>query len=261
MAANPNQQGGGGGGMFARYGGEQVASLPPGYLEAAQAQASMYANVGQQIANAIVKQQEIKLKKEEIKVASETNTVNAGKNAAAERKNDLAAEAKEDDAMVKWVTARTNASKETFGALDNAIQTTDARIAGLELQLARNNDPEDKNPKLTLAEKNSLLGQIEALKTKRAGHQAQADEVMLGMKNLPSSLAEYKIQEAERIRKEIDKRIKDSGGNPETPNPIRGFMDKYVKPAARVAGPFMQGLPGTISAPVSLFNAYQSNNK
>ena len=261
MAANPNQQGGGGGGMFARYGGEQVQMLPPGYLEAAQAQASMYANAGQQIANAIYKQQEMEMKAKEIEVATEANKVGAGKNAAADRKNDLTEAAKEDDAMIKWITARTTASKETFAALDTAIQTVDARISGLELQLAKNDDPEDKTPKLGLPEKNSILGQIKALKEKRAAHQAQADEVMLGMKNLPASLAEYKIQEAKRIQKEIENQVSGSGGNAKAPNPIRGFLDKYAKPAAQIAGPFLQGGPATISAPLSIFNAYQSNNK
>lgn len=258
MAANPNQQGGGG--MFARYGGEQVQSVPQGYLEAAQAQASLYANIGTQIANSIYKKQEMEMKAKELEVASEANKVGAGKNAAAERKNDLTEAAKEDDTLIKWIGARTNAAKEAFGAIDKAMESIDARISGLQLKLDKDADPDEKGVKLTNVERNSLLGQIKALQEKRAGHQAEADELMKGMKNLPTSLAEYKLQEAERVRKEIEKRM-NATNPPQGENPIQGFLNNYVRPATRVAAPFMGGLPATISAPISLFNAYQPKTK
>jgi len=46
-------------GMFARYTGEQVQQIPPGFMEAAQAQAQMYASIGQNIANGLYKMKRI----------------------------------------------------------------------------------------------------------------------------------------------------------------------------------------------------------
>lgn len=254
MARNQNQQGGGGGGgsLFTRYGGMGMSPVPAGYLESASQEAAMYANIGQSIANSIYKQQEMALKEKEIETANTANTVAAEKNKQAERKNDITEAEKKDDVATKWLTARTAAAKEAFGLHDTAIQSIDARLSGLELKLSRNADPDDKNPKLTKVEANSILGEIEALKKKRAGHQSQLDEITTSLKSIPNTLFEYRVQERKAMEAQIKELTK-----PEETKPMNPW-EQYVKPGLRAAGYFTGGMPAPISAPISLFNAYQS---
>lgn len=62
MRNNPQQ----GGGIFARYAGANMSPVPPGYLESAAQEANIYANMGANIANIMMKQDEMNLKGKEI---------------------------------------------------------------------------------------------------------------------------------------------------------------------------------------------------
>jgi len=66
--------------MFARYAGMNMSPVPPGYLESAAQEASIYQNIGSTIANMMMRKQEMGLKEQEIEASKKTSEV-AGKKA------------------------------------------------------------------------------------------------------------------------------------------------------------------------------------
>lgn len=73
MRNNPQQ----GGGIFARYAGANMSPIPPGYMESAAQEANIYANMGANIANMMMKHSEMEMKGKELETTNETNRVKA----------------------------------------------------------------------------------------------------------------------------------------------------------------------------------------
>jgi hypothetical protein len=66
--------------MFARYAGTNMSPVPSGYLEAASQEGAMYANIGNSVANIMMKKQEMGLKEKEIEATNATAQAKAGEN-------------------------------------------------------------------------------------------------------------------------------------------------------------------------------------
>ena len=75
------------GGQFARYAGTNMSPVPSGYLEAASQEGAMYANIGNSIANIMMKKQELGLKEKEIEATNNTATAKAGESAVKGQKD------------------------------------------------------------------------------------------------------------------------------------------------------------------------------
>jgi len=236
------------GGTFSKYQGEQVQTVPNGYLESAQTQAAMYANIGKTISDAITESKTMELKKQEIDVAGETALQAGRKNDIAQSKLEADAAAKEDDKVTKYITARTTAYKELYGMHDQSIQTIDARISGLQLQLDEDADAKgNKYGKLSNSEKNAIVGQMSALRKKREGHQASIDEITTGMK-LPGTLAEYKdTEKQEAVRLAKRNMVKEASQTLQEKGPE--IVSNFIKPFNPIIN----------SAPVNLFSDYLKN--
>jgi hypothetical protein len=236
------------GGTFSKYQGEQVQAVPNGYLESAQAQAAMYANIGKSISDAITESKTMELKKDELAIAGETATQAARKNDIAQAKLDADAASKEDDKTTKYITARTTAFKELYGMHDQSIGTIDARISGLQLQLDEDADSKgSKFGKLSTSEKNAIVGQMGALRKKRETHQAAIDEITTGMK-LPPTLTEYKDTEKQEAAKIARRNMV-----AEASQVIRERGPEMVSAMKKPFEPIIN------SAPVNLFADYLKN--
>lgn len=118
--------------MFSRYQGEQVQAVPPGYLESAQAQAAMYANIGQTIAKSIgdIKQNELK---------SEELSLKKGENAEAKRKNDLyerKLNTEENTSFIGEIEKISTLHQKSLDAIDQEIGTIDKEMRAGQGKLA-----------------------------------------------------------------------------------------------------------------------------
>lgn len=130
MPKNPNQ-----GGMFARYQGMNMSPVPPGFLEAAQAEGSMYANIGNAIASGITRMQDMEMKEKEFGLKQE-EVKNAGLSAKAA--GDKAA----NDSRRLDITEQENASKEReriagerLKFMSQGLTQLDASIGDIQKQL------------------------------------------------------------------------------------------------------------------------------
>lgn len=110
--------------MFSRYQGEQVQAVPPGFLESSQAQAAMYANIGQTIAKSIgdIKQNELK---------AEELGLKKSENVEAKRKNDLyerKLNTEENTSFIGEVEKISAMHQKSLDSIDGEIGTLDKEL-------------------------------------------------------------------------------------------------------------------------------------
>ena len=115
-------------GLFTRYQGEQVSSIPPGYQEAANAQAQMYANIGNTIANSINQIGVNKRADEQAKLKTGENAINERKVAAAERANVIKEGMADTESTYKAYTAVLAADEAGFKRAETSSKAIDAQI-------------------------------------------------------------------------------------------------------------------------------------
>lgn len=130
----PNQQQGGGG-LFARYQGEQVQQIPPGYMESMAAMGQAYANIGKSLAEGFKAKADRDLKIKEIE--SNTKTANVK-----EQANTLAAEKNEDTFNIGMENAKTTANEsrgkllsETYSTLSEARESVRTELTDINKSL------------------------------------------------------------------------------------------------------------------------------
>jgi hypothetical protein len=209
-------------------------------MEAAQAQAQMYANIGNTLASFIFKKGEMDLKGKEIEAQNKATEVAGRKVDAAEKANTIKENEKNDDAATKYLTARTAASKSLFDMHDLAIQGIDARISGLTLELKKTGEGAP-----TPARQSEINGLIEALNKKREYHQKNLDDITSSMKNLPTTLSEYRQLEEENRAK-----IEGKNQAKEAFRMLPGVTRDMMAPFTNAVSPLVN------SAPAELFKSY-----
>lgn len=174
MATNPQQ-----GGMFARYAGMNSSPVPPGYLESAQAQASMYANIGSNIAGMMQRKQDMEMKEKEFGLKKEE--IEASKLSAKAAGDKAFNESRRLDITQQETNSkeRERIAGERLKFMSQGLTQLDASIGDIQRQL---DNPEDY--KLT-PEK------IEKLKAKRTElYERKTGMSESYMKALDSSFAE-----------------------------------------------------------------------
>lgn len=137
--------------LFQNYTSEQVPMIPAGYMEAAQAQASMYANMGQQVAKMVGD--------------SEANKIKAAEVAQLERKNNLYERNLDDKdavSMVGEVEKISALHQKSLDAIDGELGTLDKQLRGEKLNDLDRKGIEDKMAKLR-EQRGSIAGRMHEL--------------------------------------------------------------------------------------------------
>jgi hypothetical protein len=137
--------------MFSRYAGEQVPTVPSGYLESAQAQAAMYANIGQTIGKALGGHKENELKSAEI--------------AQSKRKNDLYEDKlnkEKDTSFFGDIEKISGLLGKSLEQIDGQIGTLDKEIRGGKLDTAGMADAQARIKALT-EQRGSVAGKMNSL--------------------------------------------------------------------------------------------------
>jgi hypothetical protein len=122
--------------MFARYAGMNMSPIPAGYMESVAQEANMYASMGANIANMLMKDSEMKLKEKEIDATNKTAFATAGKNANEARKLELQEARDAADRLSKTesegrlaVTSAITSLRERMSPIDSEIKAYNQAVA------------------------------------------------------------------------------------------------------------------------------------
>ena len=183
MANQPQQSAG----AFSRYQGEQVNSIPPGYIESMGSIGQAYANFGKSIADAMQYRQEYDLKKKEVE--SNSNTAESKLLTAQTKERDAEAKRTIDSAV-----AAGTLSKNNFDQLKDMHALTEKAEVDLTNAL-QDDDLERKNnassPKLlTPQERERIKGEILKHKLAKSTYLKQMQTQIEQTMQVPSRLPE-----------------------------------------------------------------------
>jgi hypothetical protein len=180
---NPNQVQGtapGAGSPFARYQAEQVQSLPNGYLEAASAQAQMYAGIGKSITEGIQFGKQMKMKEQEI---AATNAATAAKTEG----NRINEAAKVEDSLLKLLQYTSGDAKERFNQTSKLYDAQNNAYSEAKTELTTFDDDKAKYLSIAGNSEETFIAQRRILSDKVLTQGKELKVLLEEMKKLKSA--------------------------------------------------------------------------